>query len=407
MTEETGAASWTPRLLVLAVAAAVAVSVIYLPQSLLTDMAENLGVPAGTASLVATTVQAGYALGILLLVPLGDRIQVRKQVTVQSIILAGALVASAVLPEVVSVAVGFLIVGLVANIAQIIIPAANRLSPEDRRGSTTGTLVGALLIGIFGGRILASLLVEAIGWRFVVAIFAALVLAVLPFLRRSLGGDLPVEGAPQSYGRLLLSTLALVKRSPVLVQSAIMQFFVFATFNSIWTVMVLHLTAEPFGWSVLAAGLFGLVGLAAGIVTPFGGRFIDRFGPMPVAGVFLGLLLVSTVAMIFDSQLIVLFGITMFLATWANQSIQSANQNRVLAANPGASAQANTLFMFFVFLGGSVGALLGPIAFAHGGMVRVAEEGVVFILIAAVTWVIATRRARRTAAYPGEARAAA
>jgi predicted MFS family arabinose efflux permease len=386
---------WTPRLMTLSVAAAVAVSVIYLPQSLLTDMATNLGVAPGTASIIATTVQAGYALGILLLVPLGDRIQVRKQVTVQSIILAAALAVSAVLPEVVSVAVGFLIVGLVANIAQIIIPAANRLSPPDRRGTTTGTLVGALLIGIFGGRIVASLLVGAIGWRWVILIFAGLVLLTLPFVRRALGSALPVEGTPQSYGRLLLSTLGLVRRSPELVQSAIMQFFVFATFNSIWTVMVLHLTGEPFGWSVLTAGLFGLVGLAAGIVTPFSGRFIDRFGPIPVAGAFLGLLLIATIAMIVDSHLIVLFAITMFLATWANQSVQSANQNRVLSANPGSSAQANTLFMFFVFLGGSTGAALGPIAFASGGMVRVAQEGVVFILIACATWVFTTLRARR------------
>lgn len=374
-------------MLVLAVSAAIAVSAIYLPQSLLTDMAENLGVPTGTASVVATAVQAGYALGILLLVPLGERIKVRQQVTVQSIILAGALAVSAMLPDVISVAVGFLVIGLVANIAQVIIPAANRLAPVDRRGSTTGTLVGALLIGIFGGRIVASLLVEAIGWRFVVEIFAALVLSVLPLVRRALGGDLPVEGTPQSYGRLLLSTLALVKRSPALMQSAIMQFFVFATFNSIWTVMVLHLTGEPFGWSVLAAGLFGLVGLAAGIVTPFVGRFIDRFGPMPVAGVFLGLLFISTMAMIFDSQLVILFAITMFFATWSNQSIQSANQNRVLAANPGVSAQANTLFMFFVFLGGSLGTLLGPIVFANGGMTSVAQEGVIFILAAATTWI--------------------
>ncbi|UFS58769.1 MFS transporter [Subtercola endophyticus] len=403
MSELAADQGWTRRLLVLSITAAVAVSVIYLPQSLLTNLAANLGVPTSLASVVATTVQVGYALGILLLVPLADRVHPRRQVTVQSIILAAALVASALMPEVVSVAIGFLIVGLVANIAQVIIPAAGRLSPASRKGATTGTLVGALLIGIFGGRIVASLLVGAIGWRWVIIIFAALVLVMLPFARRALDAPLPLEGAPRSYGRLLLSTLALARRSPTLVQSAIMQFFVFATFNSIWTVMVLHLTAAPFGWSVLAAGLFGLVGLAAGIVTPFSGRFIDRFGALPVAGGFLALMLVSVVLTIFDSSNIIFFAITVFFATWANQSIQSANQSRVLQTNPGASAQANTLFMFFVFLGGSVGALLGPIAFAAGGMTRVAEQGTVFVLIAALTWMITTlvsRRGARTSQEP-------
>ncbi|MEY2517820.1 MAG: hypothetical protein QOJ89_5184 [bacterium] len=388
--------SWTSRLLVFSITAAIAVSVIYLPQSMLTDMATNLGVAPGIASIVATTVQVGYALGILLLVPLADRTHPRKQITVQSLILAAALVASAVLPEVVSVAVGFLVVGLVANIAQVLIPAATRMAPPSRRGGTTSTLVGVLLIGIFGGRILSSLLVQAIGWRWVIILFAAMVLAILPFLRRALDAELSVDGAPTGYGRLLLSTVGLLRRSPALLQAAFVQFFVFAIFNATWTVMVLYLTGPRFGWSILAAGLFGVVGLVAGIVTPLTGRLVDRIGSLAVSGIFIALLLVSTFAMIVDSSNIVLFALTTFLATWANQSILSANQTRVLAANPGRSAQANTLFMFFVFLGGSVGAFLGPLAYTAGGMPGVALLGAGFVVVAALGWVATGLLARRS-----------
>jgi predicted MFS family arabinose efflux permease len=390
--------SWTTRLMVLSLTAAVAVSVIYLPQSMLTEVATDLGVSPGLASVAATTVQAGYALGILLLVPLADRIQPRRQVTVQSLLLAAALAGSALMPGIISVALGFLVVGLVANIAQLIIPAANRLSPPDQRGTTMSSLIGALLIGIFGGRIVASLLVDAWGWRWVVLAFAALVLAMVPLVRRALDADLEMTAASRSYGRLLLSTLVLARHSPVLVQSAVMQFFVFATFNSVWTVMVLHLTSAPFHWSVRSAGLFGLVGLAAGVVTPVSGRFIDRFGPLPVSGAFLALLLVSTASTIVDSTVIIAFAVSMFLATWANQSIQSANQGRVLAANSGASAQANTLFMFFVFLGGSAGAFLGPLAYFAGGMTRVAEQATAFVVCAGLAWLVTVRSERRSRA---------
>jgi len=391
---------WSVRLATLSAASAVAVSVIYLPQSLLTDMAQNLGVAPGVASIIATTVQAGYALGILLLVPLADRFHPRTQVTVQSLILAGALVLSALLPEVLSVALGFLIVGLVANIAQIIIPAANRLSPPESRGATTGALVGAVLIGIFGGRILASVLVGAIGWRAVVVIFAVLVLGMLPLVRRALDAPLPLDPTPRSYGRLLLSTLTLARHSQPLLQSGLMQFLVFATFNAAWTVMVLHLTSAPHNWSVLQAGLFGFVGLAAGITTPFAGRFIDRFGPLPVAGVFLALMLAATISVIFDSHQLVAFGFTMFVLTWANQSILSASQNRVLTANPTVTAQANTLFMFVVFLGGSTGALLGPIAYAAGGMQRVGQVGSIFLLVSIVIWALTVAMSRRSSPPP-------
>ena len=390
---------WTPRLLALAVGAAVAVSVIYLPQSLLTDVAADLGVSPGLAGWVATAVQAGYALGILLLVPLADRVHPRRQVTVQSLLLAAALAGSAVLPTVAAVAAGFAVVGLVANIAQVIIPAAGRLAPPERRGATTATIVGSLSVGIFGGRIVSSLAVEALGWRAVTIGFALLVVATVPFTRRALHSTLVPTAEGLSYPQLLRSTLGLVRRSPALWQSALMQFFVFATFNSAWTVMVLHLTSEPFGWSVRSAGLFGLVGLAAGLTTPFAGRLLDRFGTLPVAGGALGVLLLAMAAVAVDASHLLLFVPAMFAATAASQLHASAHQSRILAVDLDRAAQANTAFMFFVFLGGSTGAFLGPVAYLSGGMGRVGLMSCGLVLLALAAWAavtVHTRRAERT-----------
>ncbi|WP_237280496.1 MFS transporter [Subtercola vilae] len=385
------ARSWNLKLLVLAATAAAAVSTIYLPQSMLTDLATTLGVPAGMASLTATAVQVGYAVGIFLLVPLSDRIQPRRQITTQLILLASALLLTAVLPEIVSVALGFLVVGLVANIAQLTIPAANKLAPAGRSGSTTTVLLGALLIGIFGGRIVASLLVGPLGWRWVMVIFALGVAATIPFLRRALRSDVALGALGRTYGSLLLSTLRLARTSRALRLSSAMHFFAFATFNTVWTVMVLHLTGPLYGWSVAQAGLFGLVGLAAGVITPFGGRFVDRFGATRVGGLFLVLLVFATVTVVFDEGQGVLFGISVFVLTWANQSAQSANQNRAMTANPGGEAQANTVFMVSVFLGGSLGAMLGPVAYGLGGMSLAGVVATGLALCALAVWVVSWR----------------
>ncbi|MCU1480324.1 MAG: transporter [Subtercola sp.] len=387
--------AWTLRLAVLATTAAIAVSTIYLPQSMLTNLATSLGVAPSVASIAVTAVQVGYAVGIFLLVPLSDRIQPRRQITVQLVLLAAALLATAVMPEIVSVALGFLAVGLVANIAQLTIPAANKLAPESRSGATTATLVGALLVGIFGGRVLASILVDALGWRLVVVVFAALVLATIPFFRRALRVDVELSELGTRYGTLLLDTLKLARTSPTALQLSGMNFFAFATFNSLWTVMVLHLTGPSFGWSVAAAGLFGLVGLAAGVVTPLGGRIIDSIGAIPTAGAFLALMLLAAVSVVIDSGNVVLFGVSMFLVTLGNQIAQSANQNRVLRTNPQAPAQANTVFMVAVFFGGSVGAFLGVFAYDAGGMTAVGIQAVVLVLLALAIWLLACRAARR------------
>jgi predicted MFS family arabinose efflux permease len=242
--------------------------------------------------------------------------------------------------------------------------------------------------------VLSSLLVDALGWRVVVGIFAVLVALMIPLVRRALRSDVALTGIGRNYGSLLLSTLRLGTQSAPLRQGTLMHFFAFATFISLWTVMVLHLTSPPFGWSVAGAGLFGLVGLASGAVTPFAGRFIDRFGALPVGGVAFLIMLAGAVSIAFDSSQIILFAVSVFVLTLGNQIAQSANQNRAMQTNPQAPAQANTLFMVGVFLGGSLGAVLGPLAYGIGGMALVGVQSVVLVLITLAVWAVAWRSGR-------------
>lgn len=377
---------WRFRLTSLCVMAGVAVSVIYLPQSVLTDVAADLGVSSRAASLVATAVQLGYAVGIVLLVPLADRVHPRRQVTVQAALLATALVLSAAMPTLGAVVVGFFVVGLVANIAQVLIPAASRMAPDGAAGATTSALLGALLIGIFGGRVVASQAVEAIGWRAVTIAFAALLLAVLPLARRALDVDVTLTSRSKPYRHLVVGPFRLLRSSPPLAQSAGTQLFVFATFNSLWTVMVVHLTSADVGWSVSQAGWFGVVGLVAGLATPVVGRYVDRVGPLRVAGVVLAVLLVATASVVLDADAVGPLAVSMFLVSWANQAVQSATQSRGLAAHREDAAQANTIYMASVFVGGSAGAYLGPLALDHGGMAAAAGQGVFLVLAAFACW---------------------
>ena len=106
-------------------------------------------------------------------------------------------------------------------------------------------------------------------------------------------------------------------------------------------------------------------------------------------------MLLAAVSVVADSGNIVLFGISMFLVTLSNQSAQSANQNRVLRTNPQAPAQANTVFMVGVFLGGSIGAFLGVAVYGLGGMAAVGVLAVALALLAFGFWLAAFRAARR------------
>ncbi|MGW3108316.1 MFS transporter [Streptomyces sp. NPDC001100] len=385
---------WAVHLLSLAAGSAIAVGVIYLPQTLLTAMAADYHVTSSAAGILPTAVQVGYALGIFLLVPLADRVAPRRQVTTQSVLLAAALLLTAAMPDVVAAAAGFAIVGLVANIAQIIISASAKLAPPGAAGSTVATIVGSLAVGIFGGRILAGLLVGTIGWRWVLVAFAALVLSVLPALRGALA---PVQASPgpTGYGRLLRSVLNAVRRSRTTAESVILQFFVFAAFNALWAAMVLHLSGLRHGWSSGQAGLFGVVGLAAGLISPIVFRALKGLSELKISGIFLLVFFAAMSSIAFDADSIPLFAASAFLATSANQFIQTAAQRRVLEANSEHPAAANAAFMMGVFVGGAAGSFAGVAAFTAGGMKLVGVLGALLIVCASAVWGLAVQRERQ------------
>lgn len=66
--------------LVLALASGVAVANVYFPQAITPLIADGLHIPLEAATLVATAAQLGYAAGIFLFVPLGDRLRHRPLV---------------------------------------------------------------------------------------------------------------------------------------------------------------------------------------------------------------------------------------------------------------------------------------------------------------------------------------
>ena len=190
-------------LLVLATIAGVSVANIYTNQPLLAAFRASFPQSAGMIGAVPAVTQLGYAIGMLLLAPLGDRFDRRLIILLQLAALGIALVAATAAPTLAVLIAASLALGIVATIAQQAVPFAAELAPPAQRGHAVGTVMSGLLIGILLARTVSGFVAEYFGWRAVygASVAATMALAVLVVMR--LPRSKPTSTLP--YGRLLAS----------------------------------------------------------------------------------------------------------------------------------------------------------------------------------------------------------
>src|SRR6201993_3344986 len=150
--------------LVMAIACGVAAANMYYSQPMLGIMEAAFPGQVAVIGLVPTATQLGFAAGLLLLVPLGDRFERRRLILIQLTALTLSLAAAALAPNAWSLVVASALVGVTSSVAQQIVPFAAELAEPSRRGATIGTVMSGLLCGILFGRALAGAVGDHYGW---------------------------------------------------------------------------------------------------------------------------------------------------------------------------------------------------------------------------------------------------
>ncbi|SHF43226.1 MFS transporter [Streptoalloteichus hindustanus] len=373
-----------------ALCAGVTVGNVYLAQPVLGVVAADLGVPAGAAGGVATTALFGYAVGILSLVPLGDLVSRRRLVTWLGAATVALLAGAAAAP---SLPVLSAFVGLAAAttvIPQVLVPLVSEVSAPERRGVALAWVQAGLVTGMMGSRVLSGALGDALGWRVVYLVAAALTAIVCALTVRVL----PVDGPrPSQHYRDLLAVLPGLARRPDVRGPSLAQAAVFAGFNAVWTTLALALTSAPHGLSASTAGLVGLLGLAGAVAAPAAGRAVDRVGARVVAGSgLLALLVASPLLFLGGSWLPALVPGVLLLAVGMQVS-QVAHQARVMAGAAETRSRRNAVYMVGTFLGGAVGAAGGSAAYSAAGWSASCAVAACCFAAGGLVWWAGARRA--------------
>ncbi len=364
----------------MAIATGLAVANIYYNQPMLGVIEHSLP-PSPYAGLIPTATQLGYALGLFLLVPLGDIRDRRRLIVTQFVVLAVAAMIAAFSPTALALVAASILLGASATVAQQIVPFAAALSPPAQRGRTIGTVMGGLLCGILFSRTLAGFVAAHFGWREMFWLSSPLALLGAVTMAIALPRNHPHSQV--GYRAALQSIAHLWREEPTLRTASLAQAAGFSSFSAFWTILALHLQEPAFALGSETAGLFGILGVVGVAAAPLAGRIADHRGPLIVIRLGLVLMLSSWLVFGLWNSLIGL-AVGVIILDFGAQSVLVSHQHVIYALRPEARSRLNTVLMTGMFLGGGIGSAAATVAWNGGGWLVVCSLGALLALLALI-----------------------
>ncbi len=373
----------------LAITVAVVTANAYYIHPIIGEVAESFGVSDARIGIVPALNQLALAIGILLLLPLGDRYSNKSLcigfVTLQAVFMLGmALAEGFVAFTAASTLLGFV------TIAPYLIPAfaSKRVAPG-RLGQVTALLTAGVIFGILVARVGAGVVAENFGWRTVYWCAFALmagVTALLPIAMRTEGSA--ARKVPQvSYRDLIASVFALARSNRDMLYSALIQGLNFASFTATWLALALHLTSSELGYGVDTVGYLAGIAAISIIATPRLGRWADAVGPRR-ARLVTALVQTAGVALLYPMGWNVWAVIVpLFIVNAVGPTIDVTGRMTFLALKPEIRTRLTTSYIVGMFIGGAAGSILGTSVYDAAGWLGTCALLLAFSLsVVALSW---------------------
>lgn len=335
---------------------------VYLNQTLLVSMSSTFHVSAANIGIIATLAQIGYALGNLLLVPLGDIFERKKLILVLLFAICIVLTSNALAINTTWMMVTSLALGIVTVVPQIIVPLAANIASDNNRGKVLGNVAIGLVCGILGARLVSGFIDVHFGWRMVYWVSAVttlfMIFLVYAYFPRSKGTN------GTNYKHLLMSLGPLFVRERVLQKACLSQGMMFASFSAFWTALVFLLHTSPYSYGSDMAGIIGLVGIAGAFATPIIGRLIDTKGAKFASLLCISISLIAFIGLVRGGYWLPGLILGALLITIGTQANQVACQFTIFQLGQEKRSRLNGLYMVSTFLGGSLGSYMGLLAWS-------------------------------------------
>ena len=372
----------------LAFASAIVTANAYYIHPIISSVARAFDVSDAQIGFVPALNQIALALGVLLLLPLGDRIDNRRLVTLFLSAQVLALVFMAITENFFLFVAASTVLGFF-TVTPYLLPAyaSRRVAPE-QLGHATALLTTGVIAGVQISRLAAGVIGEYANWRWVYWL-AALLMAVATWtVPRIMAPEVLPRGG-QRYGQLIISLFDLGKKHPQLMVSGLIQGLNFAMFIAAWLGIGLHLTSPSQGHGSDLVGYltaFSAIGL---LTTTRLGRWADTTGAEK-GRLIMASIQVLGVTLLFTAEDHWYF----LLAPLATLSIVGpiidvTGRMTGLQQNPAVRTRLMSLYVGMMFTGAGLGSWSGTLAYDRGGWLAVAS---LLLGFSAVVWLLSLQQ---------------
>ncbi|NUF26490.1 Predicted arabinose efflux permease, MFS family [Gilliamella bombicola] len=361
----------------------------YYAQPLLHSITNNLHIKVENAGSIIMVAQFSYAVGLLFITPLGDKLERKRLIIILMILSTCGLMVSALSQNIWMLIIGTAMTGLFSTVAQVLIPFAATLSRPEHRGKIVGTLMSGMLLGILLGRTFAGAISTIADWHDVYWIATGIMAIVTLLLWASLPSyrcDININ-----YFKLLWSIALLYKQEPTLRIRSLLAIISFALFSLLWTPLAFLLTNAPYHYSDFIIGLFGLAGAAGAMGSPIVGKLSDKGKGFIATTIGLCLLLLAWLPLSLAqfSIFALIFGV--ILLDLAVQVTHVSNMNAIYQIRPEARSRMNTGYMVCYFIGGMLGSVGSTYLFSHYGWIAIIIASTSLAILGIICWLFYTK----------------
>jgi MFS transporter, YNFM family, putative membrane transport protein len=337
---------------------------LYSPQAILPLLSEEFG--AGPAQISA--IMTAGTLAVALIAPFSGTVADvlgRKRVIVTAMVaLAIPTIFSAFSTSLHALIVWRFVQGLcMPPIFAVTIAYIAEELPANEATAVTGVYTSGASMGGFSGRLFTGILADLIGWRagFICLAAMTLVGAVL------VATLLPRERKFMRSEGLLASGKQMLRhfRNPQLLATYAVGFGVLFNFICTFTFVSFRLAAPPYNMSATWLGAIFIVYLIGSAIAPLTGRLVGRFGRRHFVLLIIAIWMSGILLTLAAPLPLIVLGLAM-MAT-CGLLCQAVSTSYVAVTAQAGRSSAVGLYVTSFYLGGSVGAAAGGVAWIWGG----------------------------------------